>query len=264
MIPPDLDRLAGLRPFTPASAAALVADEERAHVLEAVWSSGAARRSRPRDHRLAVAVAGSCAVGAVAAALVLMLGAPGPSRPSGAYVLSAARRALETKHQGIVEFTTTAPGASRTVNWFDLANDDLRTDDYAGGRLQLRSYVVGTRQVNVDYTTRTWSSSPPGSVVIGGFGLTRKAIERDLDNGTFALVGRTTVDGARALLLTGGSGGEVERLWIDASTYLPLRQTLSSGHRVTSSITYSWHRATPELRAKLAVTIPPGFTKTTG
>lgn len=259
----DIDRLAEIRPFTPTMAAAMVSDDERDAVLRAIVSSGEARRPQLSDRRVRWSLAGIAVVGGFIAALVLALAGHAPSEqlPSTSYVLTATRHALADKRQGIVRISVTTPGSSLTVDWFDIANNDSRTDVYQGGRLQLTSYVVNARQVNLDYTTKTWSSTPPGSVVIGGFGLTRQGIERDLTNGTFRLAGSQTLAGVKALVLTGTSGGEIDRLWIDKSTYLPVRQTLSTKHGVNATMRYSWYPSTAKLRKIFVVTVPSGFTQ---
>jgi hypothetical protein len=77
-------------------------------------------------------------------------------------------------------------------------------------------------------------------------------IRQELSCGAFSEGGHQRVDGIDAVKLT-GSDGVV--LWIDPSTYLPVRQA-GPGAAVTD---FRWLRATPASLAKLKVIIPAGF-----
>lgn len=261
-----IDRLAELRPCTPATASRLVTNAERDAVLDAVMASGPARRPRVLRRRVAWGLAGTAAAVGLVAALVLtlILHVPSPPRPSTTFVLAAARHALDNRRSGIVKIIVTAPGSDTQVEWFDLANKTSRTDEYHDGRLDFTSYNVANRQVNVDYTTKAWGATPPGSVALSGFGLTRQGIERALRNGTFTLTGMTMLDGREALVLTGNASGQVDQLWVDRATYLPVRQTLSTGKKVDATMRYSWYSTTKRLLRMFVVAIPPGFTHTSG
>ena len=77
-------------------------------------------------------------------------------------------------------------------------------------------------------------------------------IRQELSCGAFSEGGHQRVDGIDAVKLT-GSDGVV--LWIDPSTYLPVRQA-GPGAAVTD---FRWLQATPASLAKLKVIIPAGF-----
>lgn len=248
-------------------------NEERDTAPEAATGSGVERHSFwPRsglgrhfaEHRLRWGLVGVGVIGGGAAALILTLTAAPRSRPfpSTGYVLSAARHSLADQNHGVVELSTIVSNGNPNVSWFNLANNDVRTDSYRNGQLQFTSYLVDKHQVNVDYAMKTWSSTPPGSVIIGGFGLTREGIEHALANGTFTLVGPESVAGEETLVLTGTSGSDNERLWIDKTTYLPILQTLSAGQQVITTTKYSWYPAAAAMLKRFVVTIPPGFTQT--
>jgi hypothetical protein len=80
----------------------------------------------------------------------------------------------------------------------------------------------------------------------------RVDIRQELSCGAYTEDGRQRVDGIDAIKLT-GSNGVV--LWIDPSTYLPVRLT-EPGAGV---IDFRWYRATPASLANLTVTVPTGF-----
>ena len=77
--------------------------------------------------------------------------------------------------------------------------------------------------------------------------------------GTFA-PGRQHVDGVEAIELTGRPGSPIsETIWVNPSTYLPVRVVVNSpfGPRQTADIT--WLPPTAQNLAYLTVPIPAGF-----
>jgi hypothetical protein len=131
----------------------------------------------------------------------------------------------------------------------------------------------GRTAVTVDYRDRTWwrvttalltGARAPArrSCLIHGTlpssGTWQSVIRQELSCGAYTEDGRQRVDGINAIKITGsngvlGSNGAV--LWIDPSTYLPVRLAVP-GAGVTD---FHWYRATPARLAKLKVTVPAGF-----
>ena len=144
----------------------------------------------------------------------------------------------------------------------------------------------------VDYSTRTWSTRTVEDGLNGAVGLglgevrdianhTPAAIAHNLNDGSWVVVGHSTVDGQSALALelegsTGpyGVSGGIGTIWVNASTYLVLRTVEVSsdlatrggaaiGHTVTTT-DVSWIPQTPASLADLQIQIPAGFTEVTG
>jgi hypothetical protein len=129
------------------------------------------------------------------------------------------------------------------------------------------SGLYGTATLAVNYRDRTWwratatlkprvpppaqpSCFSPG--VLPAHESWQSDIRQELSCGAYTEDGHQRVDGIDAIKLT-GSNGVV--LWIDPSTYLPVRQT-GLGAGVTD---FRWYRATPASLAKLKLTVPAGF-----
>jgi hypothetical protein len=129
----------------------------------------------------------------------------------------------------------------------------------------------GERTVTwVDYEHRTWGTGreeagPPSELpdVTDADSLRRAVSDGDVD-----LVGPETVDGVDTVHLriaTTFRGYRID-IWVDAQSYLPVRQT----HTVQTDaptaepkvvITYSWLPRTEENLARLTLTPPSGFTR---
>jgi hypothetical protein len=125
----------------------------------------------------------------------------------------------------------------------------------------------GVATLAVNYRDRTWwratttlkprarTPAQPGCFspgVLPGHETWQSVIRQELSCGAYTRDGHQRVDGIDAIKLT-GSNGVV--LWIDPSTYLPVRQA-GPGGTVTD---FRWLRATPATLANLKVTVPAGF-----
>ena len=81
--------------------------------------------------------------------------------------------------------------------------------------------------------------------------------------GSLAVAGHQTIGGAGTIKLTSRSGSLIsETIWVDPSTYLPVRVTVQSaaGYSPTrQTADFTWLPPTAQNVAKLAVPIPAGF-----
>ena len=121
----------------------------------------------------------------------------------------------------------------------------------------------------VDYDLRTWSTGhltdkrPSDIPDITGADSIRKAIT----DGTVVLVGKENVDGHDTLHLRLDGPRQSYRIemWVDGTTYLPVRETAAKGDgngfpaTATVTTTYTWLPRTEENLAKLVLTPPSGF-----
>jgi hypothetical protein len=153
-----------------------------------------------------------------------------------------------------------------TMTALDAAGQPVATEQNTAG------WHGGSTTVAVDYRGRTWwratlaplhgrpGHRPPvqprcsATNVIPASETWQAFIRQELSCGAFTEDGRQRVDGIDAIKLT-GSNGEV--LWIDPSTYLPVRQAGGPGDPGVTD--FRWYRATPASLANLKVIIPAGF-----
>lgn len=88
-------------------------------------------------------------------------------------------------------------------------------------------------------------------------------IARALAAGTDTVVGMATVNGQQTLELTNDEPGMNRQIWVDPTTYLPVRMT-AHGSWGSYQIDYTWVRRTPQSLATIfQPTVPAGFTKVT-
>lgn len=172
------------------------------------------------------------------------------------------------------------PGGGRSLRWGVAAavmiawtyqsESALTALDAAGQPVAAEQNTAtgpyGTATVAVNYRDRTWwratttlkpgprppaQPSCPSAEVWPASETWPSVIRQELSCGAYTRDGRQRVDGIDAIELT-GSNGLV--LWIDPSTYLPVRQAGLGG--VTD---FRWFRATRASLANLKVTVPAGF-----
>jgi hypothetical protein len=119
----------------------------------------------------------------------------------------------------------------------------------------------------VDHATHTWGERH--SKFILGFALDAAAIRADIANGQFTVVGSAKLHGQQAIELKinvpptneAPPHTTMERMWVNAKTYLPMREyvRMSNGHQ--SVFDYVFLRPTPANLAKLHPVIPAGYTR---
>lgn len=128
--------------------------------------------------------------------------------------------------------------------------------------------------IDVEYGTRTWSDRHVSQLMDASAGSPLN-IWYLVHDGNWSVVGKTELDGRPAIKLRFTLVSNSTRyLWIDAQTYLPLRDTFSGvvgmfstpqGVVTTRDSTrndYQYLAPTAENLAKLTAPIPPGFTRT--
>ncbi len=95
------------------------------------------------------------------------------------------------------------------------------------------------------------AGSPPATMA--------EALRTAVSCGTLAEAGRQRVNGIEAIELVSRPGSLIsETIWVNPSTYLPVRLVVRSGfHQLTADIT--WLKPTAQNLAKLTVLIPAGF-----
>ena len=105
-----------------------------------------------------------------------------------------------------------------------------------------------------------------------GFTLDAAGIRAEIANGQFTVVGRTELHGRQAIELKINVPPNYEapphttaaRLWVDTTTYLPMREYVRMSNGQQSVTDYLFLPPTPENLAKLRPVIPAGYTHVNG
>jgi len=263
------------------------------------WSARRVLRRplRPEVRRRPLAIA----VAAVAAAAVLIvtgtligLGGSGTGSSTGlrpGQVVSSADLLAKMSSSvaqvsGDVIKTSVALSGGYNMTIWRLGN--IRPARTVRGQDGHTCYDIGetaTQITVVDYLTRTWwvQPVPRGQVespVFSGCRLTGFAplptplpaggslawmgawMRQSITQGYYRVDGRTVIDGQQALILTAVTASDVSaREWVSASTYLPLRASLSVPSQHISQISsISYLPPTTANLAQLTIAIPAGFT----
>ena len=265
------------------------------------WSARRAirRLQRPlrpdfRRRRLVIAVAAvATAAALIVTGTLIGLGGsstgPGGLRP-GQVVSSAELLAKMTSSAAQVGSdvikTSVARGGGYNMTVWRLGN--IRPARTVYGRDGRTCYDIGetaTQITVVDYLTRTWwvQPVPRGKVenpVFSGCSLTGFAalpmplpaggslawmgswMRQFISQGYYRVDGRTVIDGQQVLILTAVTASNVSaREWVSASTYLPLRASLSVPSQHLSQVSsISYLPPTTANLAQLTIAIPAGFT----
>ncbi len=131
-----------------------------------------------------------------------------------------------------------------------------------------RKWETDGELIEVDGASRTWSDVkstrllPPVPAEDGA------AVRSELANKTYVVVGHATIDGRDTLELRRADVPEVvDTVWVDATSYLPVRSRLATpvgdgSATTTSTVDYDFLPATPANVARLAPVVPPGYTRT--
>ena len=224
--------------------------------------------SRVRRRRATVTSAGLTVVAAAAVVTTVAFAGPGAStRPPAPPVLTAAevqQRALSAlADANVIMHATIAADGGPAANemWVDLATGDLyRHDDTRTvwavvdhGRMTLTT---------VNRADKTWSqdvypSSKPIATILQN---RAESLRSDLGAGGYKLIGHETIDGADALhLRTSDSPGPID-IWVEATSFRTLRETVTGPH-VTVRSEFQWLGRTPQRLKMFTVTVPSGYTR---
>jgi hypothetical protein len=136
------------------------------------------------------------------------------------------------------------------------------TADLDQGGLQLSGTAMA-----VDHFQHVWSECH--SKFILGFTLDAAGIRAEIANGQFTVIGRTELHGQRAIELKINVPPNNEapphttaaRLWVNATTYLPMRGYTRMSNAQQSVFDYVFLPPTPENLAKLRPVIPAGYSR---
>ena len=179
------------------------------------------------------------------------------------------------------EFTT--PGGQPVSELAELYT--ARRPDFSGlDQGFVGSGGVTTRITTVDYRQRTWMSRPTRQDAIVSLADDPALLRHEVAQGLWRLAGHVKIDGRPALELVwkaipangvwaaGGAGrsGQLHRtLWVDAHTYMPIRQRIQLGSSSTGAFygitaNYRLLAPTPANLARLRPVIPRGFTEAHG
>ena len=117
----------------------------------------------------------------------------------------------------------------------------------------------------VDHFSHTWGERQAKFIL--GFTLDAAGIRAEIASGQFSIVGRTELRGQQAVEIEISVPPNHEapphvtaaRLWVDAATYLPMRQYLRMSNGEQNVTDYSYLPPTPGNLARLHPHIPAGY-----
>jgi hypothetical protein len=143
-------------------------------------------------------------------------------------------------------------------------NDDPSSyiSDFDQGGLQLSGTIMA-----VNHFRHVWGEWHAKFIL--GFSLDAAGIRAEIANGQFRVVGRTELHGQQAVELKINVPPNNEapphvteaRLWVDATTYLPMQQYLRMSNGQQNVTDYTYLPPTAANLAKLRPEIPAGYTR---
>ena len=250
---------------------------------------GLAVAVRRRRSRQRWALTGALTLPVVAAGVAVALVVPaapqgvrgGPPTQAGgaqphtvAFLAAHTEQALDGTGDSIVHTVTNLDDGTVQDTWSDVAGMRMVSSDGPVGAPTRTSQesVDGDRLVflNVDYARHVWwrdTLARPGKPVVGvilgvPYG-DPASIRADLAGGSLVLVGTEQVAGhaTEHLRLTVNAGGKAvvaEDLWVDSTTFMPVRLVGQKGP-FHFTVSYEWLPRTAENLARLELTPPAGF-----
>jgi hypothetical protein len=121
---------------------------------------------------------------------------------------------------------------------------------------------------DVEYGNRTWSDQKD-HVLLDSDPASPQIVLYDIKHESWTVVGRASLNGHDAIELSWAEAGATSYLWVDASSYLPLREIVNvpvggPGKLITTidQTDYQLLPPTPANLALLTTPIPTGFTQT--
>lgn len=251
----------------------------------------AVRRRRARQRW---ALTGALTLPVVAAGVAVALVVPaapqgvrgGPPTQAGgaqphtvAFLAAHTEQALDGTGDSIVHTVTNVDDGTVVETWSDLTGVRMvSTTGHAGAPTRAtQQSVVGDQLVtlNVDYTRHVWwrdSMTRPDKLIAGvilgvPYG-DPDSIRADLARGDLILIGTEQVNGhaTEHLRMTVDAGQATVAsadLWVDSTTFLPVRMAAQKGPQ-HFTVSYGWLPRTAENLARLELTPPAGFTEQPG
>jgi hypothetical protein len=244
----DLRHLASDHPFTPDLEAIRLRARQRHRRGLALRGATAAGAAVLAAGGLFAAVhgTGGTAAGTTAGKSVTTAGrsgtaAPAPRIETVAYVTQQVEAALANVNNYIVytDQVQTGPGGNsatiwtdpRTGNGYEISHDSSNGKSVAWLSTYLVNRVLTWKDVEADYSTRTWFTSvihaagPIQGSTAGATStvMTPQEIKRWLDAGELTIVGHQEVNGHQAIGLRQPWVDGYRELWVDSKTFLPVR-----------------------------------------
>ena len=148
---------------------------------------------------------------------------------------------------------------------FTMPPGNDTSSDLDQGGLQLSGSLMA-----VNHFRHVWGVWH-GQFVLG-FPLDAVGIRAEIASGQFTVVGPTELNGQQAIELQINVAANDEapphvtaaRLWVDATTYLPMQQYLLMSNGQQDVTDYTFLLPTPQNLANLRPVIPPGYTQVSG
>jgi hypothetical protein len=262
---------------------------------------GVGRPARPaRPARIVAIGTGIAAIAGTAGAVVAVSGTGTPAarpQPSAAHAGSAVTGSGELKHAiltavdgvwgDVFNVTITEIYAGKMSKYDGVTeNWSYPVQPQAGQLVRMRSVTVPsnpndksdteyiytepagakaalptkTEVIFVQYGNRTWSDTY-APIATQSAAASLQELHQTIATGDFTKVGTTVIDGQPALELINHYKEGEQTVWVDPTTYLPIR-TLSDDGGNTNQVDYQFLPPTPANMADLKPIIPPGFTKT--
>jgi hypothetical protein len=156
------------------------------------------------------------------------------------------------------EYSFTMPSEAALNHYINSYTADLDQ-----GGLQLSGTAMW-----INHFKHAWKQCPANFIL--GFTLGAAGIRAEITNGLFTVIGRTELRGQQAIELKinvppnheAPPHVTAERMWVNATTYLPMRGYSRMSNGQQSVFDYVFLAPTPERLAKLRPVIPAGYTRT--
>jgi hypothetical protein len=242
------------------------------------------RYSRRRVTARAATAAGTAAAAGIAASVFLPRSAQ-PATETTAYVVSHVAQVLDALPSDTMlvdQSTGTGPGFQPMDRWGIRGRTRIEAFTRAGQPV----YAMGTsitptttNTVLVDYQNKTWwrtvgldqdnkvtgpvppikltcKNTNPGET-IGNAADMVDLLRTEVACGELKADGTGTINGVTVVKLA----GKVVTYWVNSTTYLPVRRTVTQGPGAVIQDDFQWLPPTAANLAELNTSVPPGFTQ---
>jgi hypothetical protein len=193
-----------------------------------------------------------------------------------AFLVAHTQQALDATGSSIIHTVTNVDDGTVVDTWSDLTGARMvSSTGPAGAPVRATQESVNGNQLitlDVDYARHVWwrdTGSRPDKLITGiilgvPYG-DPDSIRADLARGELVLVGTEQVAGhatehLRMTVDPGEAAAAAADLWVDSTTFLPVRMIGQKGPR-DFTVTYEWLPRTAQNLARLELTPPAGFTE---